>query len=272
MLFRKTHCDFIIDATLKHGDMYDYSNVKYVNSSTKVEIICKIHGSFLQRPTNHLVGNGCPKCGGRIQSNTTEFVSKAKAIHLDKYIYDKVLYVTARKKVIIGCARHGDFLQTPCDHLSGYGCPRCAHKVSKWENEFLDSLNKPNLKRQHHISVGSKRFLVDGYDEENKMVYECNGDYYHGNIFEFDEKEMNTKVKKTYGELYRLTHEKKEILESAGYKVMSIWESDWKELNKKNNLTKEQIEKNKRFWIKHKYEQYWLNFGPIDMIDSYGVE
>ena len=29
---------------------------------TKGAIICTIHGQFLQLPTNHLAGSGCPKC------------------------------------------------------------------------------------------------------------------------------------------------------------------------------------------------------------------
>lgn len=45
-----------------HNNKYDYSMVKYINSYTKIEIICKIHGSFFQIPYNHSIGNGCPKC------------------------------------------------------------------------------------------------------------------------------------------------------------------------------------------------------------------
>lgn len=46
-----------------HGDRYDYSKVEYVNSETKVCIICPIHGEFWQRPSDHLKGCGCVKCG-----------------------------------------------------------------------------------------------------------------------------------------------------------------------------------------------------------------
>lgn len=46
-----------------HGDMYDYSKVEYVNSSTKVIINCPIHGEWLSLPYNHLMGKGCTKCG-----------------------------------------------------------------------------------------------------------------------------------------------------------------------------------------------------------------
>lgn len=45
-----------------HGNKYDYSKTKYINSSTKVTIICPEHGEFEQTPNNHRFGNGCPVC------------------------------------------------------------------------------------------------------------------------------------------------------------------------------------------------------------------
>lgn len=54
---------FIVRATSIHQDRYDYSKVKYKNDTTKVEIVCKQHGSFFQDPGHH-VGKkqGCPLC------------------------------------------------------------------------------------------------------------------------------------------------------------------------------------------------------------------
>jgi hypothetical protein len=53
---------FIQKAKSVHGDKYDYSLVKYVNSRTKVKILCKKHGIFEQNPDNHIQKQGCPKC------------------------------------------------------------------------------------------------------------------------------------------------------------------------------------------------------------------
>lgn len=58
----KSQEQFILDAIKVHGNRYDYSNVQYINSTTKVCIICPEHGEFWQTPTHHLSGNGCPKC------------------------------------------------------------------------------------------------------------------------------------------------------------------------------------------------------------------
>ena len=53
---------FIGKAIKKHGNKYDYSKVEYVNSQTKVCIICPEHGEFWQTPSAHVRGNACPIC------------------------------------------------------------------------------------------------------------------------------------------------------------------------------------------------------------------
>ena len=55
--------DFIIKAIKRHGSTYDYSKTKYINSDSKVTIICSIHGEFEQRASHHIAESGCPKCG-----------------------------------------------------------------------------------------------------------------------------------------------------------------------------------------------------------------
>lgn len=53
---------FIERAVAKHGLKYDYSQVVYVRSKTKVAIQCDIHGVFYQTPNDHLTGYGCVHC------------------------------------------------------------------------------------------------------------------------------------------------------------------------------------------------------------------
>ena len=60
---RLTTAEFITRAKEKHGDKYDYSKVEYINSRTKVCIICPEHGEFWQSANDHLQGKGCSKCG-----------------------------------------------------------------------------------------------------------------------------------------------------------------------------------------------------------------
>ena len=107
-----------------HGDRYDYSLSDYVNSRTKVKIICKEHGVFEQIPTSHLQGNGCPKCRGYNKTNE-DIINEFCNIHNDRYGYPLVNYKGKTTKVQIICKIHGVFEQTPKEHLRGRGCPKC---------------------------------------------------------------------------------------------------------------------------------------------------
>ena len=53
---------FIEKAKKVHGEKYDYSKVNYINTQTKVCIICPKHGEFYQKPSDHLRKCGCKMC------------------------------------------------------------------------------------------------------------------------------------------------------------------------------------------------------------------
>ena len=126
---------FIEKARQIHNDKYDYSKVNYVNSRTKVCIICPTHGEFWQTPHNHLKGYGCAECGkekSHLPKITIEdFISKSKERHGNKYDYSKAYYKTWDAKVCIICPEHGEFWQTPSNHINGSGCPKCANEKRK---------------------------------------------------------------------------------------------------------------------------------------------
>jgi glutaredoxin len=120
-----------------HDDFYDYSKVEYINSYTKVLIICPDHGEFWQKPNDHLSGCGCPHCVGLVKLTKEEFVERSILVHGDWYDYNKVEYVNNRIKVLIICPDHGEFWQKPNKHLSGQGCPHCGDKKLTKE-EFVE--------------------------------------------------------------------------------------------------------------------------------------
>ena len=123
---------FIEKAKQVHGNKYDYSKVVYKNTSTKVCIICPEHGEFWQTPNSHLNGAGCNQCCKNAKVTYDEFITKAKEVHGDKYDYSKVKYVNVSTKVCIICPEHGEFWQTPSQHLSGRGCQKCGYN-QVWE-------------------------------------------------------------------------------------------------------------------------------------------
>jgi len=59
--------------------------------------------------------------------DTTEFLSRAKEIHGDKYDYSKTQYINKRDKITITCPLHGDFTILPKNHWDGQGCKECGY-------------------------------------------------------------------------------------------------------------------------------------------------
>ena len=76
---------------------------------------------------------------------TKLFISKANQIHGERYDYSKVNYINAKTKVTIICSEHGEFQQTPSNHLCNYNCQKCAknfqlntEKYSPYVDDGLD--------------------------------------------------------------------------------------------------------------------------------------
>ena len=164
---------FIEKARQIHNTKYDYSKVEYINSHTKVCIICPIHGEFWQTPNSHLNGNGCPKCGKeksaktRIKEAREEFVDKAKKIHGDKYDYSKVEYVDSTTKVCIICPIHGEFWQRPYDHIANHGCRECGIEESRNKQRLSNDFF---LERVNHIYNGVYDFSCSDYVNNDVKV------------------------------------------------------------------------------------------------------
>lgn len=134
-----------------HGDRYDYSVTDYINTHSNIDIVCKKHGIFKQRASDHLNGSGCPECGiesrANLARNTTEsFIEKAKEVHGNKYDYSKFKYIDCKTKGIIVCSEHGEFLQKPNSHLNGSGCNKCGYEraASKSRLTVMEFIKKAN--------------------------------------------------------------------------------------------------------------------------------
>lgn len=177
---RRTTESFIENAKKIHGDKYDYSKVNYVNASTKVCIICPIHGEFWQRPDKHLsLKQGCPRCGSILNGikkrlGVNEFVRRAQKVHGDKYGYSKVEYINCETKVCVICPQHGEFWQTPYCHLNGHGCPTCneSHLEKAMKNVLLE--NNIEFEQQKKFEWLGRQTL-DFYLPQYNIGIECQG-------------------------------------------------------------------------------------------------
>lgn len=165
---KKTRNEFIKEAELVHNKRFNYNLVCYKNMNTKIKIICQKHGEFEQVPNDHLNGFGCAKCGRVKNLTTDEFINRAKEKH-NKYEYSMVEYKNMHTKVKIICSKHGEFMQTPHNHLKMAGCPKC--KKSKGEKLISWFLDKKSINYEEQ-----KKF--DGCKNKSYLPF----DFYLPNI------------------------------------------------------------------------------------------
>ena len=235
--------EFIKRAIKIHKNKYNYSKTQYSNSRSKVNIICKKHNFlFKQRASAHLKGKGCPKCG--LEKSTSpiidknEFIKRANKLHKFKYDYSDIHYQNYKTKVKICCKkcsakgkRKWFFHQSPNTHLQGHGCYRCGNVRNELERAWLKSVNVPDTPENRQVTLKiskNKHVIVDGFDKKTKTIYEFYGDYFHGNPKIYSPNDYNKLCKMTFGELYRKTKRKESLIKKAGYKLICMWESDFK--------------------------------------------
>lgn len=162
--------DFIKKASLIHNNKYDYSKSTYVNSTTPITIICPIHGDFSQLPSSHLYKKGCAKCGGNKQPTTKEFIKKANIIHNNRYNYSKSIYTIKSAPLVITCTVHGDFSQTPNDHLDNHGCPKCG-RIGSSKSVVLK--NDDFVKRSNLIHNNKYQYIEEYTNGRRKINILC---------------------------------------------------------------------------------------------------
>ena len=186
---------YIKKANEKHNNYYDYTKTKYVNSKSKIIIICKYHGEFSQVAAEHLQGKGCPKCAIKRIHNTKklpfeQFVERANKIHNNKYIYDKISYDCYSKPVKIYCPKCNNwFIQKPSKHLKGQGCPKCKNmsygemKIEKWlKSNKIKYETQKRFKNCNYI----QQLRFDFYLPDYNLCIEYQGRQHYEEVEIFD--------------------------------------------------------------------------------------
>ena len=208
---------FFKKAKEKWGTLFDYSNSKYVDMNTKIEIRCTKHNhTFFQTPAKHLDGFGCIHCQtekyikSRTQS-TEKFIQRARKVHKDRFDYSKTIYTRYNHHVLITFPKHGDFEQLPIDHLHGSGCPKC--QMSRGERLILCYLedHKIPFKFQYKFNnCRNKRplpfdFAVFNKDNSIRCLIEYQGEQH------FEKRGFYKEEEKTFKELQKRDNIKKEF-------------------------------------------------------------
>jgi hypothetical protein len=93
------------------------------------------------------------------RKTTEEFIADAIKVHGGRYDYSKVVYVGRKTKVCIICSEHGEFWQTPDNHLSGYNCQQCsdlacsATKVARIKTTLISRFESVHGNRYDYSGV-----------------------------------------------------------------------------------------------------------------------
>lgn len=162
------------------GDLYDYSNVKYVNKRTKVLVGCRTHGSFSILPLSHVQGCGCKKCGNISQATKMSKPKKDKTWLLhrlyeiygnDKFDFSLIEdssfeYKGTAYPLPVICKTCGAYSNVKAaQRLKGAGCDVCRKKI----------FSKSNLGKTKPMS---ELTLVSGVG-----IIDVNAEYRQSSIF-----------------------------------------------------------------------------------------
>lgn len=169
---------FISKMNVIHNGKYITDNVHFVNNTTKVELICPIHGTFLIAPKNILNGQGCSICGKEKakqchKGNYELFVSNLKKKFGDKFSVPNIEkeYENNHSIITLKCNRCGEIINVRADYVVSdkfNGCNSCQYRFTY----------KELLK---HNSSGNKIIPFDGLKDsriDNVTLYcEEHGEY-----------------------------------------------------------------------------------------------
>jgi hypothetical protein len=177
---------FVTKAKKIHGDKYDYTKVIYKGKNVEIEILCPIHGVFLQKPDNHLAGSGCQKCGliskARKKSEPTRkmFIERARSIHGNTYDYSKAIYINKDTNVMIICPIHGEFKQRPHNHTFGkQGCPKCgAEKALRKKKIFATNNFYKKSRLVHGDKYDYSKVVYESAKEDVVIICPFHGEFY----------------------------------------------------------------------------------------------
>lgn len=103
-----------------------------------------------------------------LRKTTEEFIRQAIDKHGEKYCYSKVEYKNNTTNVCIVCPEHGEFWQSPANHLKGHNCPKCvgsgAYKLTT--EEFISKAkgihgDKYNYSNVNYINYKTKVLAIN---------------------------------------------------------------------------------------------------------------
>ena len=262
------------------GDRYSYEKVVFKAMKVPITLVCHEkdkngveHGEFSMRPVNIFSSHQeCPKCysdrRSRLQRKPVEvFIKEAKKVHGDLYEYHKVEYNSTNSKVCIVCKIHGDYWQTPSNHLRGKGCPYCSGNAKKWNKKTCEQEARKyefifdfRTKSPGACNVAQRNGWLDDYVWLKKLPpkpndYDKNTKYIYA--YEFVEQKAvyvgltNSMIKRDW--------QHRNSLDSSVYKFAT---NNYIEIPSPKKLEEDvpiyESGKRERYWVNYYKEQGWV--------------
>lgn len=142
--------EFIKKAKEVHGDIYDYSKVRYIRSAIKVEIICPTHGSFHQTPNAHLTGSACARCNN--------WISQEKLIAMFEKVTNREFERGYRHEYL--ARQHFDGYNKELNLAIEYDGE--GHYIPiKWSSKWTDKQTEDNLKKTKERDRNKNKICED---------------------------------------------------------------------------------------------------------------
>lgn len=204
-----------------------------VGSGKNIIWRCKFNHYWLAKICDRSSGkSNCPYCCGHL--TTSKYNLAYLRPDITKYWSNKnklnpeYICPGSNLKVYWKCEQGHEILAPVVARAMGYGCLKCNGKTSKIANEWLDLLDIKIREQNIYLSSkpGRKNLPVDGYDHDNKIVYEFLGDYFHGNPIRFNH-DKKFSAHSSFGDVFNKTIKKNNYIKSSGYKLVYIWESEF---------------------------------------------
>lgn len=222
--------------TMKHvtgvfeAEGYKVIDKDYINNKLPVKVVCP-QGHLLDLSYTRFTtkGHRCGLCSDRKFEYTTENIKEQ--FELAQYTITSNKELNSRSRVEYICSEGHWWGVSYHRFLGGARCPQCSGGgwYSSISQEWLGSLGIPKRFREYRIDLDFRFIKVGGFDPGTNTVCEFLGDYWHGNPDTLDPNSVNVVNGRTFAELYSEWELRKEELSRKGYRVVYVWESDYKE-------------------------------------------
>lgn len=201
----------------------------------------------------HSDGTMVKKQPHSIEKIAEMFQSRIDKADIPFTVKDVESYVGIDTKMTFICGKcFQEWEATPNNIIHcGSSCPHCSKNnysqiAIKWLDQIMDDeqICIRHAENGGEVRIGS--YFVDGYCKETNTVYEFHGSYFHGDptMFEDDDRPHPYKKQLTAKELYNQTIERENDLIDAGYNLVTMWESEFRQIIEDDNTCQKRRDSN----------------------------